>query len=241
MDATRRQVLAAGIGSLCGSLLRVTRGSADKPVHSSPDTTKLSARATDAGEIVTEMIVDGKPVRFCPTASYPRRKGERWDEPVLIAGPDGQPWLFYRSSVRRFVYYHRWLGEDWGPRYDGRGFYFADPDAQNAFLENYLPICAFQARCSSASGVQLTLHSEVWGVPETRTETIGRPDPAMFLQAGSLFLDTSFIAQTRNLTRRCELPRKHPANPVFAPSGRADLPDQMGVMNHGTVLRGERV
>ncbi|NUQ62709.1 MAG: hypothetical protein HUU20_09480 [Pirellulales bacterium] len=240
MDPTRRQVLAVGIGSLFGPLLRSPRASAEQPAKGGSEPNKPTARETEAGEIVTDMVVDGKPVQLSPTAAYPRRPDERWQEPVLIDGSDGQPWLFYRSNVRRFLYYHRWLGDGWGPRYDGRGFYFVDPDSTNVILENYLPIRTFQARCGSENSVEVTLHSEVWGVPETRVQSIPRPDPAMFLKAGSLFLDTSFVAETRNLTRHCELPVKHPANPVFTPSDRPDLPDQMGVMNHGTVLRDEK-
>lgn len=238
MDTTRRQVLATGVGALCGALWRGVSVAADQPAGSGQDGRKFSAHITDAGEVVTEITTDGKRISLSPTASYPRRKGEKWEQPTLLMpGPDGQPWLFYRSSVRRFVYYHRWLGDDWGPRHDGRGFYFVDPDHTNAFSENYLPIREFEVRCGSPKTVDLALHAEVWGTPETRTERIALADPATFLKEGTLLLDTSFVAEARNLARTCVKPQKHPGNPVFKAGGRPDMPDHMGVMNHGTVLR----
>jgi len=240
MDTTRRQVLAAGIGMLCGPWLGAARAATCQPAGLPEEGDTYSARTTEAGEIATEMIVGGKRICRSPTAAYPRRQGERWEEPVVIVGPDAVPWLFYRSSVRRFVYYHRWLGDDWGPRCDGRGFYFVDPDHTNSFSENYLPIRRFEVRRSAPTAIEIKLHSEVWGVPEARTETIRLPDPATFVREGTLFLDTSYVAETSHLTWACEVPKKHPANPVFTPGGHPSMPDQMGVMNPGTVLRDEK-
>jgi hypothetical protein len=239
MTTTRRQFLAGGLGALGGSLLRVAASAETWPKDATVGTEACSIHTTDAGEIVTEMTVAGKRARLVPTAGYPKRQGEKWEMPQLIVGPDGQLWLFYASNVRWFTYYHRWLGDGWGPRCDGRGFYFVDPDYRNAFLENYLPIRDFQVRCGIKT-VEMTLHSDVWGVADKRLRIIRPPDPEVCGREGVLLLDSSFVAETRGLVRACAAPQKHPANPVFTPSGKAGLPDQMGVMNHGTVLRDEQ-
>lgn len=69
------------------------------------------------------------------TGAAPRRPGEVWDAPRVVAGPDGNAWLVYRSQVRRRLFFHRWLGGQWGPRIDGPAIHHVDPRVTAEFEE----------------------------------------------------------------------------------------------------------
>ena len=194
------------------------------------------AYETAEGDIVSRQNVKGAWSPPAPvTANAPRRDGERWDMPRLVAGPDESVWIAYRSTVRRRVFFHRWLGEDWGPRMDGRGIFRVSPTASGVSDEELRPIAGLVvegSRVRDAIEMRLTSSDEP---PVNRVHSI----PVVTLKAapgeGVIFIDTRDVSRTSGLAWQAEYPEKHPDNPVLSPSGNADAPDATRVFNRGTV------
>jgi len=107
---------------------------------------------TAGGDIVSRQYVGGVWSPRAPvTAGAPRRDGERWDMPSLVAGPDDSVWIAYRSEARRRVFLHRWWGESWGPRIEGAAFSMSVPRQAVSSTKNIarLPVSLWKARESA--------------------------------------------------------------------------------------------
>jgi len=196
------------------------------------------AYETACGNIVSRIFA-GK--QWSPTvhvtADFPRRNGERWDMPKLVSGPDGNVWLAYRSQVRRRIFFHRWLGESWGARIDGRGIFWVRPQPNGAFDEELRPIANIVAegsRVHRSIEMRLTSSDEP---PVTRTESIPMVDLKALPGEGVIFIDTRDVSKTKGLTWQAEFPHKHPNNPLLSPPENPAAPDAVRVFNRGTVLQ----
>ena len=188
------------------------------------------------GEIVTRLCINGKQeAPTAVTAGQPKRAGEQWSCPRLIIGPDGVPWLFYLSELRRMTYYHRWLGEGWGQRFDGRGVFHAEPYDDNSFDENLLPISRFELSGAQGEPAALTLATLQYPY-KVVTHTIDAPELQAKPGAGELFLDTMSVASAEGLAWAMEEATKHSRNPILKPTFKPGTPDEGGAMQHGTVL-----
>jgi len=204
-------------------------------VLQSGDTVFVAYETTD-GDIVSRRTVDGAWSPPAPvTANAPRRDGERWDVPSLVVGPDDNIWIAYRSEVRRRVFFHRWLGEDWGPRIDGLGIFRVSPSASGIFDEELRPIASVVvegSRVRDAIEMRLTSSDKP---PVVRIHSI----PMTILKAapgeGVMFIDTRGVTRTSGLAWQAEFPDKHPDNPLLSPSDNPDAPDAVRVFNRGTV------
>jgi len=150
--------------------------------------TVFVAYETAGGEIVSRRLTGnawGPPDAV--TADSPRRDGERWDTPSLVAGPDDTVWIVYRSQVRRRVFLRRWSGESWGPRIDGRGIVGVRPAANGEFHEELRPIAGFIVEGSrDRAAIELRLTSSddppvvrIESIPHGRSD--GRPGEACCL------------------------------------------------------------
>ena len=200
--------------------------------------TVFVAYETAGGDIVSRRFVSNAWSPPAPvTANAPRRGGERWDMPSLVAGPDDSVWIAYRSQVRRRVFLHRWLGESWGPRSDGCGIFAVRPSASGEFNEELRPIAGFVvegSRVRDAIEMRLTSSDDP---PVVRIESI----PMVALTAvpgeGVLFIDTLDVSRTTGLVWEAEFPRKHANNPLLSPPDNPDAPDAVRVFNRGTVRR----
>jgi len=200
--------------------------------------TVFVAYETAGGEIVSRRLTGNT---WSPpdavTADSPRREGERWDMPSLVAGPDNTVWIGYRSQVRRRVFLRRWSGESWGPRMDGRGIFGVRPAANGEFNEELRPIAGFVVERSRDRGViELRLTSSD-DPPVVRVESV----PMVTLTAapgeGVLFVDTLDVSRTTGLIWGAEFPRKCPSNPLLSPPDNPDAPDAVRVFNRGTIRR----
>ena len=170
------------------------------------------------------------------TARLAKRTDEEcWSHPFLVIGPDGLPWLFYMSEIRRTTYYHRWLGGDWSQRLRGRTVFHAEPFSNAVFDENLLPISKFEVSGEEGEPVEHVLATDEYPYIEC-THSIDAPQLEAKPGAGELFADTRGVARTENLTWTTNVTRKHPRNPIFRPTFKPGTPDEGGVMNHGTVL-----
>ena len=186
-------------------------------VLQSGDTVFVAYETAD-GDIVSRQNVDSAwspPVLV--TTNAPRRDGERWDMPRLVAGPDESVWIAYRSVVRRRVFFHRWLGQDWGPRIDGRGIFRVRPSASGVSDEELRPIAGFVvegSRVRDAIEMRLTSSDKP---PVSRIHSI----PVSTLKAapgeGVIFIDTRDVSRTSGLNWQAEFPDRHPDNPLLSP------------------------
>ena len=200
--------------------------------------TAFVAYETAGGDIVSRVFAAGNwspPVHV--TSGSARRDAERWDMPKLVSGPDDSVWLAYRSQVRRRVFLHRWLGESWGARIDGRGIFQVRPRSNGEFDEELRPIADVileGSRVHDAIEMRLTSSDEP---PVVRVESI----PMIELKAapgeGVLFIDTRDVSDTEGLSWHMESARKHPDNPLLSPPDDPDAPDAVRVFNRGTVRR----
>jgi len=171
------------------------------------------------------------------TADAPRREGERWDMPRLVAGPDDSVWIAYRSQVRRRVFLRRWSGESWGPRIDGRGIFGVRPAANGEFDEELRPIAGFVAEGSrDRAAIELRLTSSD-DPPVRRVESIPMVAPTADPGEGVLFIDTLDVSRTSGLIWEAEFPRKCADNPLLSPPDNPEAPDAVRVFNRGTVRR----
>ena len=155
--------------------------------------------------------------------------------PSLVAGPDDCVWIAYRSEVRRRVFLHRWLGESWGPRIDGRVIFRVSPLADGSFNEELRPIAGFVvegSRVRDAIEMRFTSSDDP---PVVRIESI----PMVTLKAapgeGAIFIDARDVSRTSGLRWQEELLRKHPDNPLLSPPDDPDAPDAVRAFNRGTV------
>ncbi|NQT36757.1 MAG: hypothetical protein HQ581_04665, partial [Planctomycetes bacterium] len=218
-------------GKAFGTSAATTSGS----VLQHGDTVLVAYEAAD-GDVVSRQFVESAWSPPVPvTASAPRRDGERWDMPSLVAGPDDCVWIAYRSEVRRRVFLHRWLGESWGPRIDGRGIFCVSPSADGSFGEELRPISGFVvegSRVRDAIEMRFTSSDDP---PVVRIESI----PMVALKAapgeGAIFIDARDVARTSGLRWQEEQPLKHPNNPLLSPTDNPDAPDAVRVFNRGTV------
>jgi len=200
--------------------------------------TVLVAYETAEGDIVSRRFADGAWSPPAPvTMEAPRRDKERWDMPNLVAGPDDSVWIAYRSEVRRRVFLHRWLGESWGPRIDGRGIFHVRPSASGQFNEEFRPIAGFVvegSRVRDAIEMRLTSSDDP---PVVRIESI----PMVALKAapgeGVIFIDTRDVSRTSGLIWAPLPARKHADNPLLSPPDNPDAPDAVRVFNRGAVRR----
>ncbi len=207
----------------------------------------FAAYATDQGDIVTRRFVDGdwsSPLSV--TQDAPRRDGERWDMPQLIDGPDDVIWIAYRSQIRRRIFFHRWLGDMWGPRIDGRGIHHVNPTATGEFDEDLLPIAEVLiegSRVRDAIEMRLTSADLNWAEPLTHRPRVTRIESIdmVHMQAAPgesvIFIDARDVAQTKGLVWKPHLPRKNPNNPLLSPRASPDAPDATRLFNRGIVLR----
>ena len=198
--------------------------------------TVFVAYETAGGDIVSRRIIDGAwSAAVGVTKGALRREGERWDMPRLVVGPDESVWIAYRSEVRRRVLLHRWLGEGWGPRIDGRGIFRVRPSASGVFDEELRPIAEFVVEGSRVrDAIEMRLASS--DRPSvTRIHSIPLAVQRAAPGEGVIFIDTRDVARTSGLAWEASSPEKHPENPVLSPSENADAPDAVRVFNRGTV------
>ncbi len=233
-DRDVRQAFERSDGEISGAILR----------HGGE---LFAAYTTEKGDIVTRRFVDGdwnSPLTV--TQDAPRRGGERWDMPRLIQGPDDAVWLAYHSQIRRRIFFHRWLGDMWGPRIDGRGIHHVNPTATGEFDEDLLPIAEVLiegSRIHDAIEIRLTSTDSNWTrplprqPPVTRIESIGMVHMKAAPDESVIFIDTRDVAQTKGLVWKPHLPRKNPNNPLLSPRSNPDSPDATRLFNRGTVLR----
>jgi hypothetical protein len=233
-DRDVRQSFERSDGKISGSILRRGGGF-------------FAAYADEKGDIVTRRFVAGdwnSPLSV--TQDAPRRDGERWDMPRLIQGPDDAVWLAYHSQIRRRIFFHRWLGDMWGPRIDGRGIHHVNPTATGEFDEDLLPITDVLiegSRIHDAIEMRLTGTDSKWTEPlthrprVTRIESIGMVHMQAAPGESVIFIDARDVAQTKGLVWKPHLPGKNPNNPLLSPRSNPDSPDATRLFNRGTVLR----
>ncbi len=200
--------------------------------------TDFVAYETAAGDIVSRQFAAGVWSPPAPvTAGATRRDGERWDMPSLVAGPDDAVWIAYRSQVRRRVFLHRWWGETWGPRIDGRGIFHVRASASGEFNEEFRPIAGFVVEGSRVrDAIEMRLASGD-DPPIVRIESIPMGVLTAAPGEGALFVDTRDVWRTTGLVWEPEFPRKHANNPLISPQDNPDAPDAVRVFNRGTVRR----
>ena len=187
------------------------------------------------GELVTPYERPGHgPCTVPVTLSGQRRPGEVWSQPRLVLGPDGVPWLFYRSDVRRMVFYHRWTGDGWSQRFHGGIVFHAEPLDDGSFLENRCTIDAIDV-AREDDALVMRLGTREYPRIE-RTHRLPSPLLSASPGEGELFLDTHGVAGTEGLAWHPAPARRPPANPVLEPTFQPGTPDEGGVFNHGTVL-----
>jgi len=169
------------------------------------------------------------------TNDYPRRVDENWDQPRLVTGPDETIWLVYRSQVRRRLFLHRWLGEQWGPRIDGPAIHFVSASASARFEEELRPIDGYMAEGSRVhEAIQFRLVSTD---DPARQRIASFPIPKMTAAPGNgvIFIDTLDVSDVSGAGWRAHIAGKHPANPVLTPNPDPDAPDTVRIFNRGTV------
>ena len=199
--------------------------------------TLFAAWSESDGDLVTSILGPDRWSRpLNVTKAAPRRKNERWDQPRLVSGPDGNVWLVYRSEVRRRLFLHRWLGEQWGPRIDGPAIHHVDPQVTGEFKEDLRPIRDYMAEGSRVhKAIQFQLISADRS-PIERIESISITPLTAAPGEGVLFIDARDVAKTGGLVWRPHTTSKHPENPVLTPSADQNAPDAVRIFNRGCVL-----
>ena len=233
-DGEVRQAFERSDGKTSGAILR--RGGE-----------LFAAYATKKGDIVTRRFFDGDwSAPLSVTQGAPRRDGELWDMPRLIQGPDDAVWIAYHSQIRRRIFFHRWLGDLWGPRIDGRGIRHVNPTPTGEFDEDLLPISDVLiegSRIRDAIEMRLTSADANWSEPLTHRPHVASIEsiPMVHMKAAPgesvIFVDDLDVAHTRGLVWQPYLPRKHPNNPLLSPRTSPDSPDATRLFNRGTVLK----
>jgi len=197
----------------------------------------IAAYPNEEGDIVTRRrrAVGAWSDSANVTGAAPRREGEVWDAPRLVAGPDGNAWLVYRSEVRRRLLLHRWLGGQWGPRIDGPAIHHVDPRVTAEFEEELRPIRDFIVE---GSHVQDAIQTRLTSNDEPPIERIVSI-PMIHLTAAPgesvLFLDDRHIASVEGAAWTPHVTCRHPDNPVLTPNPDSDAPDTVRIFNRGTV------
>jgi hypothetical protein len=199
--------------------------------------TLFAACSDSGGDVVTWIrSPDSWSSPLNVTKAAPRRKNERWDQPRLVSGPDGNVWLVYRSEVRRRLFLHRWLGEQWGPRIDGPAIHHVDPMVTAEFEEELRPIRDYVVEGSRVhDAIQFRLSSDDPASIE-RVESIPNTHLTAAPGEGVLFIDARDVAEAAGLVWKPHAASKHPANPVLTQNTAQDAPDAVRIFNRGCVL-----
>ena len=195
------------------------------------------ASPSKKGDIVTRRRrADGKWSAVANvTATALRRAKEVFDAPRLVDGPDGNVWLVYRSQVRRRLFLHRWLSEQWGPRIDGPAIHHVDPRVTAEFEEELRPIRNYiveGSRVHDAILVRLTSNDQP---PIARIVSIPMLHSTAAPGEGVLFLDDRHIQSAEGAEWTPHFTSRHPANPVLTPNSNRNAPDTVRIFNRGTV------
>ncbi|MCH2127074.1 MAG: hypothetical protein MK165_19940 [Pirellulaceae bacterium] len=197
----------------------------------------IAAYPNGEGDIVTRRHrVAGKwSLTTNVTEAALRREGEVWDMPRLVAGPDGNPWLVYRSEVRRRLFFHRWLGEQWGPRLDGPAIHDVNPQITGEFEEELRPIREYIVE---GSRVQDAILVRLVSEDEPSLETVATI-PMIPLTANPtarfLFIDDRHVASVQGAVWTPHASRRHASNPVLTQNPNPEAADTVRIFNRGSV------
>jgi len=182
-------------------------------------------------EIVVK-VLDGRVWRtFQLTARHPQFTVDVNHSAHLALDRQGVPWLFFSDASRHFVYYARWLGDDWSDIGDARGIFQRAPYNDTSLLSaDWLSV----EKRPSGTEVRMVLANASSGVVACDAVPVVTPQAAPGGRV--LFLDMLETARVDGLERRLVPATKDSANPVFTPNPERQAFDHLRVFNHGTVL-----
>lgn len=143
-------------------------------------------------------VADGSVGRVYPMVE------QKW-RPRVAVDKHGVTWAFWPDTTRRHTYFARWLGSGFSDPYECRGAYYAP--SEHISVEKHMPAGASEIGFAYAAAGRLFFG------------TVPVPDLSSSDTRHFLFLDMLEVSELDGVRQHLNQFTKHPANPVFKPSG----------------------